>query len=144
MIFVLLVKLFVLSICIGYLFQKLKDESRTRYDRIVAALKDIYNDIPESDRNGYNVVVSGHSLGGALANLFAFTLALREDEESCPLFHYVQAVTFAGPVVGNSGYNEVFEVSCFTIKELKDCIYFTKYSKSINPPRSLKEKRSST
>lgn len=110
------ITLFVLSIYKGYLFQKLKDESRTRYDRIVAALKDIYHDIPESDRNVYKVVVSGHSLGGALANLFAFTLALREDEESCPLFHYVQAVTFAGPVVGNSGYNDVFEVSVFAIK----------------------------
>ena len=110
------VTLFVLSISKGYLFQKLKDENRTRYDRIVAALKGIYDSIPESDRNGYKVVVSGHSLGGALANLFAFTLALREDEESCPLFHYVQAVTFAGPVVGNSGYNDVFKVSLFAIK----------------------------
>ena len=49
-------------------------------------------------------------MGGALANLFALTLSVREGEDDRPLFHYIKAVTFAAPVVGNSAYDKVFQV----------------------------------
>jgi hypothetical protein len=94
----------------GYLFKKIPGETRTKYDRIVAALKGVYdrNLVHEKDRDEYKVVVSGHSLGGALANLFAFTLSVREGDSDCPLFKYIRAVTFAAPVVGNKGYDNAF------------------------------------
>lgn len=94
----------------GYLFKELEGEGRTKYDRIVAALKDVYNnDLPKDERDGYKVVVSGHSLGGALANLLSFTLSVREGDGDCPLFRYIRAVTFAAPVVGDSNYDKVFQ-----------------------------------
>ena len=97
--------------CQGYLFKELEGEGRTKYDRIVAALKDVYNnDLPKDERDGYKVVVSGHSLGGALANLLSFTLSVREGDGDCPLFRYIRAVTFAAPVVGDSNYDKVFQV----------------------------------
>jgi hypothetical protein len=94
----------------SYLFKRVKGEERTKYDRIVAALKEIYeNDLDKEERDEYKVVVTGHSLGGALANLFGFTLSVREGEKGdCPLFRYIRVVTFAGPVVGNTGYDNVF------------------------------------
>ena len=89
----------------------MEGEGRTKYDRIVAALRDVYNnDLPKDERDDYKVVVSGHSLGGALANLFSFTLSVREGDGDCPLFRYVRAVTFAAPVVGNRGYDAIFQV----------------------------------
>jgi len=94
---------------VGYLFKTIEGEDRTKYDRIVAALTDIYEGLPEDERDDYKVVVSGHSLGGALANLLAFTLSLREGDGDCPLFRYIRAVTFAGPVVGNRDYDRVFQ-----------------------------------
>ena len=95
------------------MFDEIEGEGRNRYERIVAALKDVYDkdlsDLSEKEKEEYKVVVSGHSLGGALANLFAFTLSLKEGDGDCPLFRYIRAVSFAAPVVGNSGYDKVFQ-----------------------------------
>ena len=80
---------------------------RTRFDCIVASLKDSFEELDEDDRKNYDVCVTGHSLGGALANLLACKIA--EIERDCSFFDKVLAMTFAAPVVGGQSYNEAFQ-----------------------------------
>ena len=99
---------------IGYLFGEIEGEGRTKFDRIIAVIKEVHEELPESDRDSYDLYVSGHSLGGALCNLFAFAVA--ETQKDCRYFDKVTAVSFAAPVVGNRGYNNAFQV--------RFCVYF--------------------
>eukprot|EP00592_Proboscia_alata_P007177 CAMPEP_0194357660 /NCGR_PEP_ID=MMETSP0174-20130528/5112_1 /TAXON_ID=216777 /ORGANISM="Proboscia alata, Strain PI-D3" /LENGTH=422 /DNA_ID=CAMNT_0039127775 /DNA_START=367 /DNA_END=1635 /DNA_ORIENTATION=- len=80
---------------------------RSSFDRIVASLKDSFEELDEDDRNKYDICVTGHSLGGALANLFAYGIA--EIERDCSFFDKILAMTFASPVVGGKSYNEAFQ-----------------------------------
>jgi hypothetical protein len=98
----------------GYLFEDFEDgpiKKRSKFDRLVTALKEIYDELPVSkeEKEEYKLFISGHSLGGALCNLFAFGLA--ETQQGHPLFNRVTAVSFASPVVGTKGYNKAFQVS---------------------------------
>jgi alpha-beta hydrolase superfamily lysophospholipase len=97
----------------GYIFEDSEDEpmKRSKFDRLVTALKEIYDELPVSkeEKEEYQLFISGHSLGGALCNLFAFGVA--ETQQGHPLFNRVTAVSFASPVVGTKGYNKAFQVS---------------------------------
>jgi putative lipase involved disintegration of autophagic bodies len=56
-----------------------KGEGQTNFcDCIVVDLTGIYNGLLENENDDYNVVVSDHSLGGALANLILLTLSVRK------------------------------------------------------------------
>jgi hypothetical protein len=48
---------------------------RTRFDRILAALKECYEELPDNERDEWDLCVTGHSLGGGLANIFAYSVA---------------------------------------------------------------------
>jgi pimeloyl-ACP methyl ester carboxylesterase len=87
----------------GYLFGKCKG-GLSKYQRIVNILKETYQEYP-----GYELYVCGHSLGGALAILLAFTLAATEDVPESP--KPIKTITFACPPVGDKGYGRAFEVS---------------------------------
>jgi hypothetical protein len=86
----------------GYIFEDSEDEpmKRSKFDRLVTALKEIYDELPVSKEE---------KEGGALCNLFAFGVA--ETQQGHPLFNRVTAVSFASPVVGTKGYNKAFQVS---------------------------------
>ena len=90
----------------SYLFDVRQDDAyqRTNFDRIVASLKDAYQKYPD-----YELNVCGHSLGGALANIFTFCVAQTQAQE-CELFQNVTVVTLASPVVGNPVYNKAFQI----------------------------------
>lgn len=97
----------------GYIFEDFEDGpiKRSKFDRLVTALKEIYDELPVSkeEKEEYELFISGHSLGGALCNLFAFGVA--ETQQGHSLFNRVTAVSFASPVVGTKGYNKAFQVS---------------------------------
>lgn len=55
---------------------------------------------------GYQIYVTGHSLGGALSTLFAFSMAAQDDPRiTVP----VMCISIASPKVGNSEFCEAFE-----------------------------------
>ena len=56
----------------------------------------------------YEVLVSGHSLGGALAQLLAYQLATNGQLEQFQNALPITAITFASPNVGNKGFKEAF------------------------------------
>ncbi len=55
----------------------------------------------------YNVVTTGHSLGGALAQLLGFALAGSNPIEGLPL--PINVITFGTPGVGNTGFVKTFK-----------------------------------
>ena len=87
----------------GYLFGE-SNGGLSKYQRIVNILKETYQEYP-----GYQLYVCGHSLGGALAILLAFTLAATQDVPESP--QPIKTITFACPPVGDKGYGRAFEVS---------------------------------
>jgi hypothetical protein len=56
--------------------------------------------------DGYSIRAAGHSLGGALATLFSFFLALEDDDS---IHKPVKCVTFASPRVGNTEFSRAFQ-----------------------------------
>lgn len=86
----------------NYLFGYNAKKGSSAFDRIVGFLKKYFKEsIPENEHDEYEIYVTGHSLGGALCNLFSFTLAATQDDE---YFKQVKAVSFAAPVVGRMEY----------------------------------------
>lgn len=73
-----------------YLFRKRKDTKTTKYDEIASKVSEYGAQIGD----GYRVVVTGHSLGGALTNIFCFFASL---EDRFVKNGPVQAVTFGCP-----------------------------------------------
>eukprot|EP00537_Pseudo-nitzschia_pungens_P014226 CAMPEP_0172397476 /NCGR_PEP_ID=MMETSP1061-20121228/30797_1 /TAXON_ID=37318 /ORGANISM="Pseudo-nitzschia pungens, Strain cf. pungens" /LENGTH=477 /DNA_ID=CAMNT_0013129669 /DNA_START=109 /DNA_END=1542 /DNA_ORIENTATION=+ len=60
----------------------------------------------------FNLYVTGHSLGGGLANLFAYHLAdlkKRNDASAKHIPKKIHAITFAAPVIGNYGHNLLYQ-----------------------------------
>jgi len=89
-----------------YLFEyKLKNEVETKYERIVKSLREIYTSTKKGydGIEDYSLYVTGHSLGGAMAQILAFTLA-GSNLDFLPKDKPVRAITFASPEVGDSGY----------------------------------------
>lgn len=98
------------------------DTNERRFiDRIVSSLNfafDIDAKNPDEDINvkpkitsDFKLYVTGHSLGGGLANLFSYHLAdlkARNDESAKHIPDQITAVTFASPVVGNAPFQEKY------------------------------------
>ena len=86
----------------SYLFG-LIEGGETKFRRIVDCLKYYYDNAPPDVRDDFDLYVSGHSLGGALAILFASAVAATE--ASHPVFRKIRVVTFAAPLVGNQAFD---------------------------------------
>lgn len=86
----------------SYLFDRIEG-GETKFRRIVDCLKYYYDNAPPDVRDDFDLYVSGHSLGGALAILFASAVAAME--ASHPVFRKIRVVTFAAPLVGNQAFD---------------------------------------
>jgi len=86
----------------NYLFENERIEKQ-RDDLIRKDIKPLIEDEEED----YSVYVTGHSLGGALATIFSFELAGRNDLNWLP--RPVTAITYASPLNGSPGYRTAFE-----------------------------------
>merc|ERR1711935_907685 len=79
----------------------------TQLEQIISVLKEVYA-YKDGDRDysDYQLILTGHSLGGALAQLCSYFLAGLPETDFIP--KPVQAVTYASPVVGNDQFFESF------------------------------------
>ena len=99
-------------ICLpGFLLEKPIKEEEAKIDQIIDVLKQVYSyktykedGTIDRDYSEYDLYVTGHSLGGALTQLCAFTLAGSEKSSFIP--KPINAVSFASPVVGNGDFVE--------------------------------------
>lgn len=81
-----------------YLFQSYKN-STSKYDQILVHLRSLLK-----INCDYSVLCTGHSLGGALASLFAFRFAVEGD-----IGKPISCITFASPKVGNIRFVRAFQ-----------------------------------
>mmetsp|Transcript_17637 Transcript_17637/g.35242 ORF Transcript_17637/g.35242 Transcript_17637/m.35242 type:complete len:474 (+) Transcript_17637:48-1469(+) len=87
-------------------------DGRKCLDRILSCVNEEFKSNPDVAGKGFNLYVTGHSLGGGLANLFAFKAAqlkAKKDESVKFLPEKITALTFASPIVGNDDYNKEFQ-----------------------------------
>lgn len=91
-----------------YLLSKTKVKKATQFDQIISVLKEVYAyKAPGRDYSNYELVITGHSLGGSLAQLLSFILAGLKEAEFIP--KPVKAVTYASPVVGNKHFFSAYQ-----------------------------------
>lgn len=77
-----------------------EDEEQNLYDAVAEAIRDYVNE------RGFELYITGHSLGGALTTLFTYVLG--HDRTIRPASR-VKAVAFAAPRVGCSRFKRTFE-----------------------------------
>ena len=86
----------------NYLFGKTKKGSNERNLSKAEEIMGILSDMFENECKGYELFVTGHSLGGSLSTLFAFRAAASK------LFGKVTCVSFASPYCGDQGFRDQF------------------------------------
>jgi len=91
-----------------YLLRKTKVEGTSQLDQILSVLKEVYAyKTPDQDYSDYELVITGHSLGGSLSQLLSFILAGLKEAEFIP--KPVKAVTYASPVVGDKHFFSAYQ-----------------------------------
>jgi len=93
-----------------YLLSKPIMEDEPKIEQIINVLKEVYAFKDESngrDYSDYKLYITGHSLGGALTQLCAFVLAGSEKTAFIP--KPINAISFASPIVGTSGFLKEYQ-----------------------------------
>ena len=94
-----------------YLFGENKESQfsgglHSKFEHITKVLEEIYEQHPEFA--GYSMYVSGHSLGGALSQLFSFKLAASDFCEKFGVPGPIRTISFASPQPGTSSFNKAY------------------------------------
>eukprot|EP00984_Skeletonema_dohrnii_P028686 scaffold18737_cov117-Skeletonema_dohrnii-CCMP3373.AAC.6 len=87
-------------------------DGRKCLDRILSCVNEEFKSNPDVVGKDFDLYVTGHSLGGGLANLFAFKAAqlkAKDDESVKYLPEKITALSYASPCVGNDDYNKEFQ-----------------------------------
>lgn len=101
-------KLYVVPLYIGYLLGTLTSCNKVNPHPKLHCIIDNLTRVYDNPRHkGYDLYITGHSLGGALAALLAFVLA--GSDKLKKVQHPITAVTFASPNVGGVGYLKGFQ-----------------------------------
>ena len=101
---------------LAYVFHKRYDPSnpnrdgKQKYNEIKQDILDLYT---KDGCEGYDLCITGHSLGGALSTLVAFELAASRKLEPHLNGKSIINVSFASPYVGDEVFNEAFQVRIF-------------------------------
>lgn len=81
-------------------------DDKQKYSQIKKLILDLYEG---PDCKGYDLYVTGHSLGGSLSTLMAFNLAASRKIAPYLVGVPVVNITFASPYVGGKVWNEAFQ-----------------------------------
>ena len=99
-------------------------EKKLKYKIIMAQLHQIFDECPD-----YALHVCGHSLGGALATLFAFECAADTSDDKTTISHPVTVITSGAPKVGNIDFLLAFEsleeqgkLRCLRVANYRDVV----------------------
>ena len=76
---------------------------KTKFGQLVQDLNQLTIKFPN-----FQIYITGHSLGGALANLASFVLSASDNELPRPIV----CITVASPKVGATGFRHAFQVMC--------------------------------
>lgn len=87
----------------NYLFDNSRMRFSQRYDNIISDIKAALG-----NEKGYSVYITGHSLGGALANMFSCKLAGGGSSTDF-IPRPITCITFAAPFCGTAGYRTTYE-----------------------------------
>jgi len=95
----------------NYLFSPVKSErtggcespGESKFDSIIRHLRSLMQQYP-----GYQIYVTGHSLGAALATVFSFQAAATGSLNSCSEIPTITCINFASPMVGNYDFESAF------------------------------------
>lgn len=90
-----------------YVFYKAGKDEKQKYTQIKNKILNLYQ---SGECNGYELFVTGHSLGGAVSSLIAFELAASQKMEPFLNGKPVVNITFASPYVGGEVWGEAFEL----------------------------------
>ncbi len=97
---------------IEYLFGGTAEgKENSKFDQIINILRQVYSyKDSESGRDygSYDLYITGHSLGGGLTQLLAFTLAGSSTANFIP--KPINAISYASPCVGNHQYYKTFQI----------------------------------
>ena len=99
-------------------------EKKRKYKIIMAQLHQIFDECPD-----YALYVCGHSLGGALATLFAFECAAATSDDKTSIPQPVTVITSGAPKVGNIDFLLAFEsleeqgkLRCLRVANYRDIV----------------------
>lgn len=100
---------------LGYLFN-INSQSKhgsSKYNQIRKNILNLSRLNSGAGNNINSIYVTGHSLGGALATLASFFLACDKEVSSCEISGHnktIKCIAFAGPSVGNVGFQRAMAV----------------------------------
>mmetsp|Transcript_20172 Transcript_20172/g.19422 ORF Transcript_20172/g.19422 Transcript_20172/m.19422 type:complete len:409 (-) Transcript_20172:227-1453(-) len=77
-----------------------------KYDDILKDITDLYT---KQECSGYDLYITGHSLGGALSTLLSFKLAGSSKMDAHLDGRPIYNISFASPMVGDETFKEAFE-----------------------------------
>jgi hypothetical protein len=100
---------------LGYLFNinSQNKHGSSKYDQIKKNVLNLSRLNSGAGNHLNSIYVTGHSLGGALATLASFFLACDKEVSSCEISGHnktIQCIAFAGPSVGNVGFQRAMAV----------------------------------
>jgi len=90
-----------------YVFYKTGKDERQKYSQIKNKILNLYQ---SGECDGYELFVTGHSLGGAVSSMVAFELAASQKIEPFLKGKPVVNITFASLYVGGKVWGEAFEL----------------------------------
>ena len=98
---------------IDYLFNdKWSEEDGSKYDKIINIIKELRLKGDEASRDeykDYQIFITGHSLGGSLAQLLSLAIAKSSLVKDAEVPTPVTTVTFASPMAGNKEFLKEYQ-----------------------------------
>lgn len=84
-----------------YLFGKTEVKGISKGENVMMKLKELWK-----EKEGYDLYITGHSLGGAVSTMMAFRAAALDELKGARIIN----VSFASPFVGDQGFREQFQM----------------------------------
>jgi len=86
------------------------EQSRYMFKRVVEAMNFLTKEVPEKEKEGIDVIYTGHSLGGAHAYIFSYFITTNRDKINLPFLNNkkVYVITWGSPRVGGKTWYNAY------------------------------------